>query len=751
MRIKPLALWLLAVLITSTLAGIAVSTQPPKEAADLSQQERDLQLIAERDRGEVLTALVKHYRDNDPQKSLQYGEQALALFSRWPDDSRKIVVLNNMAWVHVSLSQYDKAQQRTDESKRLAKANQDTNGLYTAQTMQGIIYWRKADYLTALKTFEQALEIAKQEENHRGIANTTNYMAIIYQTLGQPEKALSYFLRAYNIQKELGDEKSIAVSLNNIANMYGTSGNYSLALDYQLQSRKIREKLNDLPGLAQILGNIGLTYFYLKDYDQALAYLQRSLGYYESLEDKQGIAEIHNNLGMVHQQKQQFESALHQYQQALTMAQAIQDTALEARVNIELANAYIALDNGVLAEQQVTLGLEQADKLGIVTLNAYGLLTRAKVEQLNGNSDQALALSEVALSHAQQVQDMLIVRDIHEFRYRLYKDLAKPQEALLSLEAFKQVNDEMFNSESDQRLAFLLSHFEAEQHEQQIKLLQADQALQRTQLAQHRYQRNVWLAGLTVLFVIILLLVNRHHQRKINASLNQNIKSQRELIQAVAHEFRSPLARVQFAFDMLEEKVIGDREPRLSENINTGLSELENLIKEALDFIQIENKSRPLHLSQVNLVKVLSEQIDAHTGLYPDKDFTLEVDRNRDWLVSADSIQLGRAFSNIIRNAARFATRQIVITLQQEKTAIAIIIEDDGPGIPPEQRERVFEPFVRLDQSRCRDSGGVGLGLALAKKICEAHGGSLTISSSPLGGARLCLSCPLATKPQQNK
>ncbi|MCE9678619.1 tetratricopeptide repeat protein [Shewanella sp. AS1] len=746
MRIKLIALLILTILISFTLVGITARIDPPEAKTDIVQQEAQLSSIPQAQQAEVLTALVKHYRDNDPLKSLAYGEQALSLFSRWPDDSRQVIVLNNMAWIYVSLSQYEKAQQYTNQAKQLSTMIDDLRGQLTAHTMQGIIYWRKADYQTALKTFQQAQEIAKQEQDLRGIASTTNYIAIIYQTIGQPEKALNYFTQAFNIQKQLGDEKGIAVSLNNIANMYGTSGNYSLALDYQLQSRKIREELNDLPGLAQILGNIGLTYFYLKDSEQAISHLQRSLGYYESLKDKQGIAEIHGNLGMVHLHKHQLESALLQYQQALSLAQTIPDTALEARIHMDLANAYIELNNPEQAYEQITTGLSQANSLGIVSLNPYGLLTLAKVEKLRGNNEQALSLSATALNSAQQLQDKLMVRDAHEFRYLLYKNLGQSEAALESHEALKQVNDEMFNSESDQRLAFLLSHFEAEQQEQQIKLLQADQQLQKTQLAQHSLQRNVWIAGLSVLFIIILLLVNRRHQRKINVSLNQNIQSQRELIQAVAHEFRSPLARVQLAFDMIEEQFEPSKPTRLINTINNGLSELEKLIKEALDFIQLENQSHPLQLSQVNLNKLLSELIDANTVLYPDKTFKLEVNQSQTILIEADSNQIARACSNIIRNAARFARSQVLITLKQEKSTIKIIIEDDGPGIPDEQRERVFEPFIRLDQSRCRDSGGIGLGLALAKKICQAHSGSLTISSSDLGGAKLSLSCPLQKK-----
>ncbi|WP_105201356.1 MULTISPECIES: tetratricopeptide repeat protein [unclassified Pseudoalteromonas] len=741
MRFK-LVLLLFLLLGTGLWLSTSVQGNDGTEQNSVAQLEAQLPQAKGADKSLILTELVEAYRDNNPPRSLDYAEQALAIFAKYPNAKRQITVLNNMAWAHITLGQYEQAQARTDQSQALSKEADYKRGLYVSVTMQGIIYWRTANYQSALKNFEQALEIAEEQKDTRGIANTTNYIAIIHQTLGEPKKALEYFQSAFELQQQIGEEKSIAVSLNNLANIHGTSGNYSLALDYQLKSLTIRERINDVPGLAQVLGNIGLTYFYLEDYDMALSYLQRALGYYETLQDKLGIAEMLTNLGAVHQRKHQFDAALHQYQSALELAQELDDVAMMARIKIDIASAYIELGDAGLAQEYAEPALQKIIDLKIIPLQANALLVSAKTARLKGEITQAIHLTNRSIEVATDVEDKRMVRDAYQYLYQIYKDKNELAEALHYLELFKQVNDEMFNSESDQRVAFLLSHFEAEKREQQIKLLQADQSLKRSEIEQQRYTRNVWIASLCASFAFILLFVKRMHQNKINRSLNENIKSQRELIQAVAHEFRAPLARVQLAFDMLEDSLNGDNGKLLTTKINNGLTELEKLVKEALDFIQLENKSRALHTSEIKLGNLLSRQLESHVDLYADIHFELTEKGPQPCVVQADSHQLNRAVSNIIRNAARFAETQVHVTLNNLAHHYEICIEDDGPGIPVAERQRVIEPFVRLDLSRCRDSGGVGLGLALAKKISEAHGGKLIVGSSSLGGAKLTIRCP---------
>ena len=93
----------------------------------------------------------------------------------------------------------------------------------------------------------------------------------------------------------------------------------------------------------------------------------------------------------------------------------------------------------------------------------------------------------------------------------------------------------------------------------------------------------------------------------------------------------------------------------------------------------------------------------------------------------------------------RFARRErIALALTTKDGSIELTVDDDGPGIRPEDRGRVFERFVRLDEARSRDAGGSGLGMAIVAEVVAAHGGAVTITDSPLGGARIAVSLPAA-------
>ena len=99
-----------------------------------------------------------------------------------------------------------------------------------------------------------------------------------------------------------------------------------------------------------------------------------------------------------------------------------------------------------------------------------------------------------------------------------------------------------------------------------------------------------------------------------------------------------------------------------------------------------------------------------------------------------------RCLGNLVSNAARFA-RTISITGQRDHRYLSVTVDDDGPGIPPEMREDVFKPFLRLDDARNQDQGGTGLGLAIARDIARSHGGDIMLGDSPLGGLRATEGC----------
>lgn len=222
------------------------------------------------------------------------------------------------------------------------------------------------------------------------------------------------------------------------------------------------------------------------------------------------------------------------------------------------------------------------------------------------------------------------------------------------------------------------------------------------------------------------------------------IASHRDLTNAVSHELRTPIARLRFALEMLEQADPSARARHLA-SIHTDVDELEALVEELLTFARFEREQPALRRERGALAPWLRRLCERHVGEPGGAPVGCDVDGLPAALEAQfDPRLLARAVDNLVRNARRYAVTTVRVSAVRAGPEVAILVDDDGPGIPPPDRARLFEPFTRLDHSRDRESGGYGLGLAIVKRIAELHGGSVDIEESPLGGARFRLTWPAA-------
>ena len=227
-------------------------------------------------------------------------------------------------------------------------------------------------------------------------------------------------------------------------------------------------------------------------------------------------------------------------------------------------------------------------------------------------------------------------------------------------------------------------------------------------------------------------------QQQKSQSIEQLLVTQRDLLHGVAHEFRSPMARIQFALDMLEEAA-PDEQIQLQKTMTTALLDLDGLVKELLYYARLKDESTPISLTQFELADAVQSAIEKVQPFYPHIDFQSKASAEQ--MISADQNLIHRMLVNLLRNAGRFANRKCRIHWHADETNLCIIIEDDGMGIPPGKTERIFEPFTRLDPSRSRDSGGCGLGLAIVASIVAKHQGQIRLLPHEPGDNRLCGAC----------
>jgi two-component system, OmpR family, sensor kinase len=217
------------------------------------------------------------------------------------------------------------------------------------------------------------------------------------------------------------------------------------------------------------------------------------------------------------------------------------------------------------------------------------------------------------------------------------------------------------------------------------------------------------------------------------------IDSQRELLHSVSHELRTPIARLEFGLALLKNDAKNTQlEPRFI-SMENDLHELNDLVSELLSLAKIEQQ-QTLPMQEVNMAETLHLVLNSLDHVLQNKAISHTL-HSQTSIVVGDPKLLGRALSNLLRNAAKYANQQIkVSTLSNRSGGIDITIEDDGPGVPENEREHIFEPFYRLDRSRDRASGGFGLGLAIAKKAVTLHQGKIWVDQSVLGGARFTIS-----------
>jgi len=220
------------------------------------------------------------------------------------------------------------------------------------------------------------------------------------------------------------------------------------------------------------------------------------------------------------------------------------------------------------------------------------------------------------------------------------------------------------------------------------------------------------------------------------------VRTQRELLQAVSHELRTPLSRMKFAIDLVGTAKNDDERRQRLNSIDAGVEEINELVDELLRYVTLETGTPTAHKEPLAVIDIMKILVQKYSELYPAISFTVHDDQQCELMAFADRAGFQRALGNLMSNAGRHARSQVTVSVTQLDQCIAIEIDDDGGGIPESERERVFEPFVRLDAQPNSSPCGVGLGLAIVQRIVNQNGGHAQVLTSSLGGCRVRTTWP---------
>jgi signal transduction histidine kinase len=206
----------------------------------------------------------------------------------------------------------------------------------------------------------------------------------------------------------------------------------------------------------------------------------------------------------------------------------------------------------------------------------------------------------------------------------------------------------------------------------------------------------------------------------MQARLQTYLREREQMLAAVSHDLRTPITRLRLRAELIEDESLRVKFAR-------DLAEMESMTTAALDFLRGAHVNEPLQPVDVS---ALLESLQADME---EAGQAVQVHGQAAAPYPARALALKRCLANLIENAVKYGTRAEV-RLEDDGRELRITVADDGPGIPEAELERVFEPFYRIEGSRSRETGGVGLGLSVARDIVRAHGGELTLRNRPGGG-----------------
>jgi len=225
------------------------------------------------------------------------------------------------------------------------------------------------------------------------------------------------------------------------------------------------------------------------------------------------------------------------------------------------------------------------------------------------------------------------------------------------------------------------------------------------------------------------------------------IQAQRRLMGDVSHELRTPLARIRVALELAAEDPVAAKD--VLADVTTDLDEIDQLIKDILTTARLEGgESVPLERHPIELGDLADRAVKRFSARHPHRKLDRQIE-GRDRELECDPVLLRRAVDNLLDNAAKYSDPSTTVTLAviPNGARVAFEIVDHGIGMSETELDRAFTPFWRADGSRTRKTGGVGLGLALARRIARVHGGDVTLASAPGVGTTARLEVPLVMDP----
>ncbi len=616
------------------------------------------------------------------------------------NDTLKVILLNKIAY-HSYKKDIDKTYRYAREACQISDSLNYLSGKAEALKIQGIYFDIRSDYPKAVEFYQNALNIFEELNDKKGVSACYHNIGVVYKLMGDYEKALHYYGKSLAMEKELGNTTGISISYYTMANIYVKQSNYSKALEFYNKALQLFRELGNEGEEAACLNNIGNVYV---------------------IQNKTKKAE-------------EF------FRQSLEISQTAGEKFVVVPNYISLGNLYFDSDKPQKAYNFGTRAYAMAKHLGAI--------------ELLKESAELLAKSSSALGRFEEAYQHYVV--------------------------FKTMSDSLLNEDRIRKVTALEYQFRFEREKHAIMMeQQKKEAISREKEKRQKTVQTGLLIGTLLLLLFIGIILYAFMQKrkanrvlkkqkkeieeknialvKLNEEINMQTRSLKQLnatkdkfFSIIAHDLKSPFSSVfGLTESLLEDHVSMDIAQRqlFIERLYDSSKQIYRLLENLLTWARIQREGMTLNKERFSICGLINGIKTLLQESIKRKNLTLKINSSDECEIEADKNMIETVIRNLLSNAVKFTPNGGEITISTEirkapkNSGLLFTIHDNGVGIPPEAKDKLFTLTENVSTTGTEQEAGSGLGLILCKEFIEMHGGKIWAESEPGKGSTFYFTIP---------
>ncbi len=697
-------------------------------------------------------SLAEQLLNQSPKKSLTLIAQIKS--SSVLSIEQQLKVQDMLVEAHRSLGNIALANEELQALKTLAESSDTEFYQARGHRHQAELFYSAGEYAKAEKAHRQALSIFTTIGHDRQIATVTLRLSAALRTQGQYHEAIRIAQQAFNYFDENQDVDGIASTYSAIGLAHEFLGNYTQALSALHKSLALSMQLEDTNGIADSLYNIATIYLETDDLAEARKYFTQALETDSASGHKGDVAYDYIRLAELELKAGNIETGRQHGVAAYQLFEELDSARNQGWARIIQGQIEGADEQYLIARQFLQEGIALAELSKDQMLVTRGTMHLAENAFQETNYDEALKLIGLVENEATGRDNAEQVEFLLETKVKTFVAKDSFKDAFNSLSALREYQAKRKRELQVETIERLQHDIASQAKDHEIALLEKDKMLAQASAEKAKFMRNSGIAGVGMLLVLMTILALKEREKRKLAKVEQQLlqetaKQKDALLADVSHELRTPLTILKLHIECLEHD-LSENPKETYLTLNNKIAELNKLIDDIYQLTQSDNGALDLHCEAISPAALLEQVVNQHrpfaekTGLT----LTLDADIPAPVTVEMDALRIEQVITNLLSNSVAYTDSPGNILLKSRimNGHWQVEVLDSAPAVGEQDWDRLFDRLYRCESSRSRRTGGSGLGLSIAKSLVEAHGGSIKVFPSDLGGVRVAFSIPVNSK-----